>query len=285
MHGDYVGVTFHKETAVVLRDGVFCQVEAVEFVTLIVNGRFGRIDVLTDILLLLCVQDASAKGYDTSRNGMHGEDDASVVAVKEFAVLRLDAESRFHQIFFSITALECRLRHSVAFGQAETQLEFLNDVVAKTTRTKISHTDGYALHIVVKRVGKIVARPLIGGKHCFALRRLLLLFLRLFLFSDLNAVTLCNPLQCLGVGHLFVLHDKAYGIATFATREALEELLRGAYDERGRLFVVERTQSLIVCASFLKRHKLLDNVVNISCRPNFIYGNPINHTCKISILL
>ena len=65
-HGDDVEVTFYQEHLVIFGNGLLGLEQAVEFVFLVVDVRFGRVDVFSDafcLLLLFGEQCASSKCY------------------------------------------------------------------------------------------------------------------------------------------------------------------------------------------------------------------------------
>ena len=89
MHGDDVHIAFDEIAAVGFGDGRLGLVEAVELVALVVNLAFRRIDVFAYVLVLS--QYAPAKGDNLTTDGHDGVHHASVVLVKQFAVLTLEA--------------------------------------------------------------------------------------------------------------------------------------------------------------------------------------------------
>ena len=63
----------------------------------------------------------------------------------------------------------------------------------------------------------------VGEKTVSLLHQYFLLFSQ-FALLNVYAVLLCQPSQCLRVGHLFMLHQEDNGIAALATSKTLEDL-------------------------------------------------------------
>lgn len=132
VHGDDVGITFHQEAAVLLHDGLLGEVDAIEFVALVIDFAFGRVDVLHFDALGGSGQYTSAEGYHFARQRMDGEDDASPETVAQAVVVRLVAEAGLHQKLFLISFLEGFLGKGIVAVGTVAQLELLDDVVAET---------------------------------------------------------------------------------------------------------------------------------------------------------
>ena len=65
MHGDHVGVSLDEEALVLLHDGLLGKVDTIEFATLVVDFRLGRIDIFGHLGVGL--QHTSSEGYDLAR--------------------------------------------------------------------------------------------------------------------------------------------------------------------------------------------------------------------------
>ena len=66
-------------------DGLLGKIDAVELAALIVDGRFGRIEVFAHVVFLL--QYASSKGHHLAEVVVDREDDASKESVAQLAVV------------------------------------------------------------------------------------------------------------------------------------------------------------------------------------------------------
>jgi len=69
-----------------------------------------------------------------------------------------------------------------------------------------------------------------------------------------------------------MLHHKGDGIATFAAAEVFENSLARNHEERGRFFVREWTECLVILPGFFKGHKIADYIDNIEAVSDFFYG-------------
>ena len=103
----------------------------------------------------------------------------------------------------------------------------------------------------------------------------------------LDVVFLGQPAQRLGVGHLFVLHDKAHGVAAFAAGKAMAIAFGRRHHERWCLLVVERAQPLVVDTSFAQGDKLGYHIHDVGSIHNLIYRCLVYHIvfsrcCKIN---
>ncbi|EJX09692.1 hypothetical protein EVA_02195 [gut metagenome] len=248
VHGDHVGVALHKETLVLLDDGMFGKVEPVEFVALAVDFRFGRVDVFRQ--LLVAPENTSTEGNDLAGDGVYGEDDTAVVAVDESPIVGLVAEASLKEVFGIETLSDGGIAHRLLSREGEAQLEFVDDVVAETTLAEVGHADGDTVGMVVEVVAEVVACPFVEHEHAFAHRGGAALLVGLFLLLHLDAVFFRQPFQRLGVGHLFMFHNEVDRIAALSAGKAFAELLGWGNDETWGLLVVEGTEPLVVDTGF-----------------------------------
>ncbi len=275
VHRDDVGVALDEEAASLPDDGVLGQVEAVELVALVVDGRLGRVDVFRHLLARR--HDAASEGHHLARHRVHGEDDAAVVAVEQAAVVRLEAEAGLHEVFPAEPFLRGGARQGVAGGQGEAELELADDVVAEAPLAEVGHAHGLPFGMAREHVGEIVARPLVEDEEALALRLRPLLLGGELLLLHLYAVAAAQPFQCLGIGHLLVLHDEMHDVAALAAAETLAELLRGRHDEARRALVVERAQPLVVHARLAEGDELAHHVHDVGGGHNPVDGFPVYH--------
>ena len=102
VHGDDVRIALDQVAAVLLDDGLLGLIHAVEFVALVIDFRFGRVDVLHLHALGGGGQHTSAEGYHLAAQRVDGEDDAPPEAVAQAVVVRLVAEAGLHQILLLV---------------------------------------------------------------------------------------------------------------------------------------------------------------------------------------
>ena len=155
-------------------------------------------------------------------------------------IVRLVAKSGLDEEFFLISFFQRLLRHGiVAFG-AIAQLEFLDDVVAKTAVAEVGHTDATAVYVVAQDILEIIAGKLIDNEETFAFALNQFFFVGQFPFLDFDTVFFGKVFQGFGIGHLLVLHDEVYDIAAFSAGEALAQSFGRRYVERRCFVVMER---------------------------------------------
>ena len=95
MHGDDVGVALDQVTAVCFGNGVFGQIETVEFAAFAVDFRLGRVDVFGQFFIRR--KYAAAEGYEGASHSVDGKYDSSVVAVDESTVFCGIADAGFFE--------------------------------------------------------------------------------------------------------------------------------------------------------------------------------------------
>ena len=88
---------------------------------------------------------------------------------------------------------------------------------------------------------------------------------------------------------MFVIHDEAYRVAGFTTAEALEDTFSRRHNKRWSLLFMKRTNPDEVSASFLKRDKLSNDLLNTSSIDDIHYSVAWYHKekyiCKDKILI
>ena len=159
VHGDDVHIALNEVAAVLLDDGVLGEVEAIELAAFAIDFRLGGIDVFRHFLVGR--EGAATEGDGHARNGLHGEDDAGVVAVEQAPLVGAVAESGFLQHLFAEALGEGGLGEGVAHGKGIAEMEFANDVVAQSALPEIGHADGNAVDMVVERFFEIFVGPLV----------------------------------------------------------------------------------------------------------------------------
>ena len=94
-------------------DGLFGEIYAVELVALVVDVRFGRVDVLHLDALGGAGQHAAAEGHYLAAERMDGKDDTSPETVAQAVVVGLVAEAGLDQVFLLVTLGQGFLGQSV----------------------------------------------------------------------------------------------------------------------------------------------------------------------------
>ena len=160
-------------------------------------------------------------------------------------------------------------------GKAEVELG--NGIVAEAAGAEVGHALRHAVHAVVERFLEEAVGPFVEGKHAFAYTLAGALLVGQFLFLHLDAHAATEPLDGFGICHLFEFHEEAHRIAAFAAGEAFAHLAGGRNGERGRLFVVERTEPLVVRARLAERDELFHHIDDVCGVQNALYGILVNH--------
>ena len=105
----------------------------------------------------------------------------------------------------------------------------------------------------------IVSRPSCSVLSC--------LLLALYFHSG----SLGKTSDCLGKGCVFILHDKAYDIASLAAPEAVIHLLGRIDGKGGCLLIMERAQPPVIIPFFLKRDITAHNIGYVVACLYFLY--------------
>ena len=281
VHGNHVGIALNHIYPVLLRDGLLCLIESIEFTFLMIDLRVGRVHVFLLNALRTGVEQSPSEGHHLAADVQPGEDDTTSVAVnkKTFPLplpnregssmlirriltlrvitplpireglgegLSLKAESRLHQKLRLIARLLGGRGQGVTLRQGEAEVELRNDIVANATAAEVLLADGDAIGIILQDIFEVFHRPLVDDEHRLTVALFLLFLVGEFFLLYLYIVFLCQPAQGLGIGNLFVLHQEVDGRTTLATGKALTDLLRRRHHERRGLVIVERTQALVV---------------------------------------
>lgn len=85
----------------------------------------------------------------------------------------------------------------MAFGTIA-QLEFLDDVVAKTAVAEVGHTDAMAVYVVAQDILEIIAGKLIDNEEAFAFALNQFFFVGQFPFLDFDTVFLARYFKASG---------------------------------------------------------------------------------------
>ena len=263
MHREHVGVTFHHIHHILFGNLLLCLEDTIQFVGFMVDEGIGRIDIFLIDTLGARIQHTSTKGNHLAVDRNPGEHGTSTETVIDSSVVTFHTKSRIHQIFLIISLCLRLLRHGIGAIETETQTELGNDVITETTTAEISQTDGTSILVIHHDLAEILGSPLIDGKHTFPFVHPLTLFVSHLLLFNGNAIFLCQMFQCLDIRHLFHLHDEMDRVATLATTEALTHASGRGNRKRWGFIVVERTQSLVACASSAKRDVIGDDVNDV----------------------
>ena len=221
-----------------------------------INLRVGRVDVFLHHSLCARVEQTSAKAHHLSADAYPGEDDASGIAVDKLATVVLIADACLEYEFLLVAIAQGGGGKRTAVLKVVAKLELLYYVVAEATASEILHSYSHAIGVVVQDVLEIACCPFVDNEHALALALLTLFVVGELTLLYLDMVFLGKPAQCLRIGHLLMLHDEAYGIASLATSKAMTHATSRRHIERRRLLVVKRAQTLIVCTTASQRHKL-----------------------------
>lgn len=82
-----------------------------------------------------------------------------------------------------------------------------------------------------------------------------------------------------------MLHQKADGIAAFATTKTFINFFGRRNRERRSPFVMKRAETKVISASFFQFHKAADHINNIDATENLLYGILRYHGLLISDLV
>ena len=277
VHGDDVRIAFDHIDAVFLDDGTLSLINAIELTILVIDLGIGRVHVL--LLNTLCgsIELAPAEAYNLATHAYPRKDDATGIAVDEFATVVLVADAHLRDELLLVALLQCRTPEGEGIGEVETQLELLDDVVANATLAEILHADGHSVGMVVQGVLEIFQGILVDDEHRLALRLLALLLVGELAFLYFNVVFVGQPSQCFRIGHLLVLHDKGDGRASLAATEAVAGVTGRRDHERRCLLVVERAQAFVVGTALAQRHKLAYHLYNVGGILDAFYCLMVDH--------
>ena len=221
MHGDDVGVALDHVDAVFLGDGALGLIESVELAVLVIDVGVGRVDVFLLDALRGRIELSPAESHDLSRDTNPREDDASGIAVDEFASVVLVADADLGDEFLLVALLQGAAPEGKAVVEVEAELELPDDVVADATLAEVLHAHGNAVGMVVEKVFEVLQGVFVHDEHGFSLALLTFLLVGEFAFLYFDVVFFSEPAQCLGIGHLLVLHDERDGCAALAAAEAM----------------------------------------------------------------
>ena len=277
MHRDHVGIPLDQDRIVLLLDRLLGEIETVEFAFLAVYLALGGVLVLADILVR--AQNTTAERDDPPRNIVYGKHYTVVETVEQMSVaFAAQRKSGREQKLLLITGRQRGPRHHIALCRAITQTELLDRSLCKPALLpEIAHADAHPLLRTAQVIGEIVVGPSVEREHRLAVVVAAHLLLGQLFLLHLDAVAFGHDLERLGIGDSLVLHDEGDGIARFAAAEALENALCGRYDERRRLLVVEGTARLIVHALAFERDIVADDLDDIGCRIDAVYGGAVDH--------
>ena len=164
---------------------------------------------------------------------------------------------------------------------AQTKLAY--HVVAESTTSVILHAYSDTVGVVMQEFLEIGGSPLIDDKHRLTLVLLLTLLVAYLALMNLYSILLRKPSQRLRIGELLVFHDKTDRIAALSATETMAGATGRTDHERRCLLVVERTQSLIVCSTFLQCDKLRNNIYDVCSFFYTVNCRSVNH-CLSSFL-
>ena len=204
VHGHDVRVAFHKEASLLLVDGLFGQMHAIEHLGLVVQDALRRVEVLGDFFVRR--QRSPAKPNDPARHIPDREHDTAFEEIPQRAVVPLFAQAGLHEFFGRVARLLRRCGHGVPRIRTVSNHERVKHVVAKPPFHEVAPSNGLAgvgvPHLVHEPLGRPsheVGQAFLGGGG-----RQLLGRGRLFLHLDV--VALRKHPQRLWVTGLFQFH-------------------------------------------------------------------------------
>ena len=215
---------------------------------------------------------------------MDGEDDPLYKpVVKVFAPVILRAETCLEEIFI----LEALLLGSIGKGmpvrRGPAQSVFLYGRIFQAAGVEIVKT-----HCLAFAGFKLFPEevPCIFGDQDQALVPLsgsdvLCTF---FLFDNFDVVLLGEVPQGVRVGHVFMLHDEAYGRATLVAAEAVVNTFGWNDVERRSFFIVERTASPPFGPSLPERHEVAYHLFDLGGIEDLLYGFLGDHGLFVEVV-
>ena len=220
VHRDDVRVTFDQDTAILLRDRPFGEIDSVQDVAFVVHLRFRRVQVFRDFLVG-AHRPAAECGY-ASADPVDREHDPAAETVVIAARLAFDRQSGADQELLFVAVGQRLPRKSVAAVGTVAESEFPDRGVREPAFAEIADADALSFGRVVQRPDEIVGGIRRDDHHALAVVVAAHLFGSLFAFGDLDAVFAGDVFQRFGIGHVFVFHHEGHGIASLAAAEALE---------------------------------------------------------------
>ena len=189
-----------------------------------VDLRVGRVDIFLLHALRGGIELSSAESHHFSAHAYPGKDDTTGKTVYQLVVVfPAVADARLGEELLLIAFLLGFARQGIAVGEVEAEAELTDDVVADASFAEILHADGHTVDMVVEDVLEVVGSPLVDDEHRLALALRLAFFVGELALLNFDVVFLRQPAQCLGIGHLLVLHDEANGVASLSAGEALTD--------------------------------------------------------------
>ncbi len=266
--GDNVHVSLHDERAARATHGVSVPVEPVEDLPLVVDRRFGRVEVLRPSLSTP-VQHAAPEADDPSRERLDRKDEPPPEAVVGLRrALRRGRKADLQQQVLREAVLGRRLSERVPFIGSPSQAEALGRLCI----------DSPALHIgpsapTRPRIQELLAKPAPSERVRLVMRLkgVVSISAASSHLVDLDAKALPEGLHRILEVHASPLHHEREDVARLPTSKTLVKALVGHHVERRRPVVVERTLPLPILARPLERHALADDAYEIGSRPDFLH--------------
>ena len=201
MHGQDIEISLDKDAPVLADYLTLGEINAVERGPLVIDLRLGRIDIFSDVPLLVVRPESSATEADNpAADRVNREHCPLPELVHEAAVIALYANSRSDKVFRLVSILNGFLAKSRTLHRRPSEPVFLNGGIFETPAFEIGISKAPALlglEAFLKELFSIVQNqhqalpPLPGGY-----------FLRcLFFLPDFNAVFLRKIFQCLDIAH------------------------------------------------------------------------------------
>ena len=279
-HAEHIDIAFDDVAEVLPRHLVLGFEQAIGEVRLVIDGGFGRIDVLLEGMID-ALQDSTAECNALAGEGMMGEDDTpgkptDGCLVRIVAIAEPDT-GPVEQVLALVAALQGTGRQVGLVLERIAQVIAMDSGILDASFAEVGETYIAALGRVEQVFLEALLRKLVEIEHSLAVGLLLALLVVHLLLFDLDAVFLAEPANGLVEGHLLLLHQEGDGRPAFAAGEALADVLGGRNVEGRRLVGVEGAQTDIVDPAAPQRHEIGNDIDDLSCVDDLVDGLLINH--------
>ena len=106
-----------------------------------------------------------------------------------------------------------------------------------------------------------------------------------FRFLNFDIVFFSQPTQGFCIAQLFVLHQKADGVAAFATAKTLVYFFGRRDRKRRCFFAMKRAEAKVIGAPSFELHKIAHYFEDVDTVDNALYGFLTNHRAKVTAIL
>ena len=286
VHGNHIGVSLHHIYTIFLGYRLLCLIKTIEFSFLMVNLAIWRVYVFLAHALGTGIEHSSTESHHLATHTEpreYGTPRESIqililpAPVVLLVLIHLEAKTCAHQVLRIVSLLHSLIIKGCALRKRKSQLELPDDVVAETTTAEILHSDGTSIHIILENVLEILRSPVVDDEHRFTFTLTLLLLIGHLPLLNLDVILLGKPAKCIGISHLFQLHQEVDGISTLATGKAVADTSGWRNGERWMGIVMKRTQADIVDATLFQRHEFRHHLFYLGGVHNTGYGRFVYH--------